>query len=296
MTSLLKPIIATNMDKGLCREWNEDSVSAFVSPLGDRALLMVADGMGGVSEDGTVLGKLASQLVIDTLHCELCDLLDEADSGIDQGFSEEFLCTRFYLASQKANAVLNAHRKCNKELFTSTVTWAFVHNDQALVANTGDCRTYLFRDNELRLITNNWPLGAGDPPPRSVTFHYGVPLGAGGGVRVRQCDPSCRVLPELDASSVNLYIWKQQTLQAGDLLLLCTDGLWSWIDTAEIERQLSWITSPGEAAQRLVEASNLSGGHDNIGVLVCEMVANSQLAGNNADASCSKDFPTRDCG
>jgi protein phosphatase len=62
-----------------------------------------------------------------------------------------------------------------------------------------------------------------------------------------------------------------QKLQAGDVLVLCSDGLWEMVLDDEIQRIVETARSPQKACDALVEAANRAGGKDNIAVIVVEM-------------------------
>lgn len=282
MSLTLKPIAAAKTDKGICRNWNEDTVFASISPSNDRALLIVADGMGGF-RDGKLLGKLASQLTVDTLYHELRDLIEQIKNEPEphQEPSEDYLIERLHLAFQKANSVLDQHQPPDEKRFSSAITCAFVQSHQAIVANIGDCKTYLYRNNQLRLITTNRPFG-GDGTPSSVgsgmfydvVLTYGAPFGVGSEIRVIKWDQSDEMMPDRNLMRfVQLNLWTL-SLEPGDRLLLCSDGLWGeLLDNNKIKESLSKFATPERAAQQLMETANAEGGHDNIGVVVCDFVS-----------------------
>jgi protein phosphatase len=60
-------------------------------------------------------------------------------------------------------------------------------------------------------------------------------------------------------------------LQAGDVLILCSDGLWEMVLDAEICRLVAGADSPQKACDALIEAANRAGGEDNIAVIVVKM-------------------------
>ncbi len=62
-----------------------------------------------------------------------------------------------------------------------------------------------------------------------------------------------------------------QELQVGDVLVLCSDGLWEMVLDDEIQRIVETTRSPQKGCDALVEAANLAGGKDNIAVIVVEM-------------------------
>jgi len=280
-----KPIAAAKTDPGLCRDWNEDSVLAVVSPSGGDALLVVADGMGGLGDDGESLGRFASQLVTDVLCRELGDLLGLRDpepvaetASRDEAFSEEYVTEQFLLAFQAVNSVLHDHQPPAGMRFTSTVVWAFVQADRAFIANSADCRAYHLRHGVQRLVTTNRPLGPREPSSSYVDLDYGAPLGTGCEIQVNRGCPSEAVVPNPDQMGlVHLNVWAQP-LEAGDRLFLCSDGLWDVMDDDEIARHLSLARSPEQAVQRLIDEANAKGGPDNIGVAVCEMMVTPRAA------------------
>jgi protein phosphatase len=63
-----------------------------------------------------------------------------------------------------------------------------------------------------------------------------------------------------------------EDLQAGDCLLLCTDGLWEMVRSdVDIVRKLEDPGPPEQACLSLIEAANQAGGEDNIGVVVVQV-------------------------
>jgi hypothetical protein len=75
---------------------------------------------------------------------------------------------------------------------------------------------------------------------------------------------------------VEITVREPISLAAGDVLLLCSDGLSNMVDEARIRRTLAGAT-PREAARRLVDMANDAGGQDNVSVIVARVDAESSL-------------------
>ena len=69
---------------------------------------------------------------------------------------------------------------------------------------------------------------------------------------------------------IKVDIFSQQ-MQAGDAMVLCSDGLWEMVLDAQIQRIVEGALSPQKACDALVEAGNRAGGEDNIAVIVVRM-------------------------
>lgn len=267
---------------GRVREMNEDSVWAQVysasagQPVG---LFIVCDGVGG-----HLGGECASHWAIEAIKVELADLFAPRDPRATIRLSEEELRkaveqdgeatrlsavarmeTRLRQAIQKANRVVFGYAQQKPEKAAdagTTVTMAVVQGERAVIANVGDSRTYLLRDHRLEQITQDHSLVAslvasGQIRPEEVFTHP-------------QRNLIFRSLGQKRQVQVDTF-WR--TLQPGDTLLLCSDGLWEMVqDDAVMAQIIETSSSPAQACQRLVEAANLAGGEDNIGVVVVRVM------------------------
>jgi PPM family protein phosphatase len=224
---------------GNVRAGNEDSVWPSTAGASDGPLLvMVADGMGGA-----VAGEVASSMAVDTARTSQGD--------IDQRILE-------------ANeAILEAveTRPELRGMGTTLTLFELQERDRlARFAHVGDSRAYLFRNRELTQLTEdhtvvNMYLQTGAISPDEVANHPQRSL----------ITRAVGLTPDLDVDTGNL------TLEPGDRLLLCSDGVNSMIDDGAIADALG-VDSPEEAVWLLVERANLAGGHDNITALVVDVV------------------------
>jgi serine/threonine protein phosphatase PrpC len=266
---------AAGTHPGQVRESNQDAVLAFVrSPeKGDTlGLLVVADGMGGHQA-----GEVASLLVVETVYNALRESLaqDESSSAPPEepGTTDapqqplpRDLEERLRRAVEQANAAVYRYAQRHPEAagdLGSTVTCAFVHGQQAIIANVGDSRTYHLSEDGLEQVTDDHSyvgelLRAGQISPEDIYDHP-------------QRSMITRALGQNPQVEVDVT---RRVLASGDRLLLCSDGLWEMVrDTDRLERYLCEAVRPDIAVQLLIQAANEEGGADNIGVVVGELIA-----------------------
>ncbi len=250
----------TGTHPGQIYQNNEDTVFAYVQHTeegGTKGLLIVADGVGGHKA-----GEVASQLAVETIFQKLKPYLDGQS---EEPPSPSDLEKRLMLAVQGANAAINEYAQENREdagNLITTVTAALISGNLAAIANVGDSRTYLFRNGKLDQLTQDHsfvgelvnqgsiePEEIYDHPRRSIITRA---LGNKPGI-------------EVDVQSI--------TLQSSDLILLCSDGLWEMVRDQEA---LTYILRPDNpietAVQDFIDAANVRGGEDNIGVVLAEFI------------------------
>jgi serine/threonine protein phosphatase PrpC len=226
-------------DTGRVRTRNEDSY--IVSPLDEGLFLAVADGLGGY-----LAGEVASHLAVRTVAA----LVAKHQGAPD----EAFLRTAFRAANE---AIWRARRRPDtpgSEMAT-TLTAAYVRPGEVLVAHVGDSRLYVRRAAGLERLTEDQSFvgelvraGALDPadavrhPQRHMLLHA---LG-------HDSEPAVRVT--------------RAPFSAGDVLLLCTDGVTHALSDEELVHLLG---EPGpDTAARLVARANELGGEDNATAIV----------------------------
>jgi protein phosphatase len=267
---------ASLTDTGKVRKQNEDYCFFQTSSTGtgSKGLFIVADGMGGYQA-----GEVASQLTVDKIREVLNPFFassgqettilaptNSPDSGnktrrLPESRQLARISADIKQAVMQANEVILNYGKAHREArgLGSTVTFAVVLGTHAFIANVGDSRTYLLRQGQLKPITKDHSLVAHlidagqlkagdvyDHPQRNLITRS---LGAG-------------------HKNVEVDVF-HLALEPGDMLLLCSDGLWEMIrDEAKITRILSSEASLDSICQQLIQAANDGGGEDNITALV----------------------------
>lgn len=229
-------------DVGRVRSVNEDSV------LADLPVFVVADGMGGHEA-----GDVASRLVVDEFSRlsdgplsqpeEVAEVIDRANRAIVDHSIRHPGCSG--MGTTAVGLLLVEH--------SGAPSW--------LVFNVGDSRAYRLADHRLEQLSVDHsyvqelvdsgeitPLAARVHPQRNVVTRA---LGVDSGVE-----------PDL---------WLRSPA-AGERFLLCSDGLSGELDDATIAEVLSTSVSADAAARELVRRALEAGGHDNVTVLVLDVV------------------------
>jgi serine/threonine protein phosphatase PrpC len=188
------------------------------------------------------------------------DAMLDAVSSLDRVPSEgdEFGSTLEQFVTEAQNRVLSVARRKHLNLHPgTTLTMAYVEWPTMYVAHVGDSRCYLWRDGDLQQITQDHTLAAMlmeaglEPEQAEVSRARHVLMNAvGGGTKDLRVD------------------FHRRTLQPGDRVLMCTDGLHDLVPAEEIAELLAASTTPSAATSALVSAALAAGGDDNITAVV----------------------------
>ncbi len=250
--------VGYDLDPGVVRKQspNEDTLSVTrgvisSTPPKPFTLLMVADGMGGQAH-----GQEASQLAVHTLT--------EYVSGSLRSKQEtsKTLLPILKAGVQSANQVLYQHNQERSTDMGTTMTATLVVETTAYVAHVGDSRFYLYREPAgLSQITQDHSLvaalaAAGIIKPEDIYTHPRRNL-------IYRCLGEKSTV-EVDTCAV--------PLAAGDILLLCSDGLWEMVRDQQIAAILTLPTpDPSQTAHALIQAALAGGGEDNVSAIVVKM-------------------------
>lgn len=255
-------------DRGLQRDNNEDHFMVadltrkvigvhenqlrpelFHHDIGTRGtVLIVADGLGG--HEG---GEVASQLAVDIVAQTLVNMAEQA-----LPIAEQIMC-----AVDRAHEAICKHHGASGRTrhMASTLTMVHVGHGILTIAQVGDSRAYRFSRGQLTLLTDDQTVvhmmqkkGMLTPEEAQNHPHRNIILQALGQ------DKS--VLPEIQSLPFS----------HNDYLLLCSDGLSSYVAHERIEEILSSGEDEHMRCRRLVEAANAAGGADNVTVLLARLI------------------------
>jgi serine/threonine protein phosphatase PrpC len=251
--------VAWMTDVGSVRSHNEDGLFVFIgeqqsdAPLPPFGLFILADGMGG-HQAGEVASAIATRAVAGHLLARVYQpLLSSADHTATQPSLTEVM----------SDALLEANRDVSQTVPGSgtTLTCGMVLGNRLFVGHVGDSRAYLWGEEaaaqllttDHSVVTQLVEIGqltseeAAVHPQRNMLYRA---IGQG-------------VALEVDVST--------HVLQSGDLLVLCSDGLWGLLPDEQMWSIISEAPTLDEACVGLVDAANAAGGNDNITVILVEM-------------------------
>lgn len=248
-------IVGSGHSAGMQRDHNEDSIYTLASKQSSNGnntifgLFIVADGMGG-HQHGEIASNAAvnamANYLIKKLYIPLLNLKPESQN--------------YTLQEIMYSGVNEAQQAVIKQApgGGTTMTAAFILDDQITIAHVGDTRAYFIHpDGRIQAITRDHSLvrrlqemgqitekEAAVHPQRNVLYRA-----------IGQAEPF--------EPDVNTYPFPHP-----GYLLLCSDGFWSVVPETEIFPIIVTSPNPTIACQRMIEAANAAGGPDNISVIL----------------------------
>ena len=221
-------------DTGRQRRGNEDAYYA-------RApLFAVADGVGGAQA-----GEVASQLAVEVLS----QGVPEGDGSI-----EERLRARVQEANSRITALAQADER--RAGMSTTLTLAYVGEEELSVVHVGDSRLYRLRDGVFERLTDDHTLV--DELVRSGKLTQ----------QEAETHPQRSIITRALGSEGIEADTRTWPARGGDVYLICSDGLTGMVDEARVGELLGAAPSLSSAARTLIDAANDAGGRDNITVVL----------------------------
>jgi PPM family protein phosphatase len=239
-------------DTGKRRPHNEDSTLSDA----ENGLVVLADGMGGYKA-----GEVASAIAVTDPHELICSGLRKIKRAqLDKvtGLHSESVLVKEAIIQANSNIYNTAQEDPECQGMGTTIVVALFYSGIVTIAHVGDSRLYRKRANNFEQITVDHSLiqeliarGLYTPeeahaktPKNLVTRALGIDANV-----------------EVDVV--------EEPVIAGDILLLCSDGLNDMVDDEEIHLTLSkYSVNLAEAGQALVDLANAKGGKDNISVIL----------------------------
>jgi serine/threonine protein phosphatase PrpC len=248
--------VAAGTDQGLERNINQDSIFQWVSDqklAPPRALLLLADGMGGHQE-----GEVASRIAVEK-HKDI--LLPELSSEDIEKAKFSGLLDKALHASHQAIYDYAVENDIIPQDIGTTLDCVIVIGTEIFVSHVGDGRIYLLKKHGLHQVTVDHSavaemVAAGIIEPEDIYTHPQrniVTRGLGGNSK-------------LDGEV------ERFDLTIGESILVCSDGLWGKVRDHLLERILLWASPPHVLVKELIVAANEAGGDDNISAIICDIL------------------------
>ncbi|HTW57144.1 MAG TPA: Stp1/IreP family PP2C-type Ser/Thr phosphatase [Terriglobales bacterium] len=247
---------AGKTDIGLVRKNNEDNFGYDVR----SGIFVVCDGMGGQAA-----GEVASKIAVDTV---LSYFREE-----DKNRHSEVLGRGFAEVSERANALANAIQLANKAIramsaqeaaragMGCTIVAVRVEENLFSIAHVGDSRIYLVRGGAIQQLTTDHSLVMEQVRRGMITLeeaeHFEMQ-----NVIVRALGSEDSVEPDL----------ADLTLEEGDTLLLCCDGLSRFVKDSAMLGVISRVENLDDACSQLIDAAKSGGSDDNITCILIRAV------------------------
>jgi serine/threonine protein phosphatase PrpC len=247
---------AAGSDLGQSRRINQDAVFQWISDQDldpPRALLLLADGMGGHQE-----GEVASQLAVD-MHKEI--VLPKLSKKMIEGVNlTELLESALHSSNQAIHDYAIDNDIIPQDIGT-TLDCVVVLGVEVFVSHIGDGRVYILEKHGLNQVTEDHSavaemVEAGIITPDEIYTH-----------------PQRNILTQGLGGNTKANVEVERfDLSVGERILVCSDGLWGIVRDPLLERIMLWASPPHILVKELVIAANQAGSNDNISVIICDIL------------------------
>ena len=234
------------------RDEQQDSVIHRVSSDSKKAMLVLADGMGGHSG-----GAAGSACILSAAEIGW-------ESFIDSSVSPDEILNIIYMQASTCMKELQEKKDISPR---STYVALFLEKNTVYYAHLGDSRLYHFRNGQLLYKTKD---------------HSVVQLLVGMGhlleEKMATHEDQGKLLKWVGGNKMHQLIVEKSEIIAGDQFLLCSDGLWEYITTEQMEKALHHTNNLETIVSSLILLAKESGKErgDNISLAVLSVNKNSK--------------------
>jgi PPM family protein phosphatase len=247
----------THTDPGLARDNNEDSATFDVP----TQMAVLADGMGGYNA-----GEVASGMATAFIRSELSRWLTQVGKTANAREVRRAL----EICVDNANRSIFNAANSNPQYagMGTTLVVGVYHDARLMLGHIGDSRCYRLRGDEFTQITKDHSLlqeqlDAGLITPEQAATSLNKNL----------------VTRALGVEDSVLLEVNEHRVEAGDVYMMCSDGLSDMVDDAGIAQILLTSDTLDQKALALIAAANAAGGRDNITVLLMQAQEGSNKRG-----------------
>lgn len=236
-------------DTGKQRKNNEDALLI----LPKYGVFMVADGVGGQN-----YGEMASRKAVTGMQEFIEQNALDSFDGDDKKYKSNWLMNYFIRCYKMLNNEILKLAKASpeREGMATTAVTAYIDDYDLYVANIGDSRAYIIRDNMLNQITEDHTYVNNLVHAGTLTEHEA------------KMHPQKNIITKaLGAETGVEPDFYRTELIDDDIILLCSDGLYGEVSETEIVDLVGQDDDLNNTCRQLVKAANNSGGNDNITVI-----------------------------
>ncbi|OPJ56911.1 Stp1/IreP family PP2C-type Ser/Thr phosphatase [Alkalithermobacter paradoxus] len=237
-------------DIGMVRKLNEDYYGVDSIQIDNECIYIyaVADGMGGHNK-----GEIASKLAIESILTYIKDKLSNINI-----VSDDNIFITLKSAYRSANDIIYNNSLQNEEYkgMGTTLTTCILYKNKLYIANVGDSRCYIYKNNKLTQVTKDNSLV-------QELIEKGI-ITKKDALTHPQRNVITRAIGTDERLKIDTYI---EEIQENDKVILVTDGVTNYVSDDKIIQVLDTYKDSKTFCKKLVELANEKGGRDNITVL-----------------------------
>lgn len=256
MASSARVLVAGETNVGMKRTHNEDAFEV----IDDERLYIVADGMGGHAS-----GEVASKMAIETLREFFAATSQDPEATwpykMDKArsYEENRLITGIKLANLRIHE--SAQREPRLRGMGTTIVSMLVVDDGVLIAHVGDSRVYRLRQGKLDQLTDDHSLLNDYIKMKRLTEE-----------EIANFPHKNVIVRALGMKEMVKVDTRLDPPQAGDIYLLCSDGLCGPVSDQEIGEITASTNDLKAIGSKLIERANANGGPDNVTVVLAKWI------------------------
>ena len=247
--------VVVRSDPGMVRPHNEDAVFADAA----LGLAVLADGMGGYNA-GEIASGMATAVLANSFGRFLPTWRPGAAGFADPDFARDYLMTEVGAAN---SAIYHAAQSQPQYAgMGTTLVLAWFYDNHLSVAHVGDSRLYRWRGSVLEQLTRDHSF-----------LQEQIDSGLISAEEARHSQNKNLVTRALGVDPAVAVEVNDFAVHAGDILLLCSDGLNDMVEDEEIALTLQALGSNLPlAAEQLIQMANDNGGRDNVSVILVKVL------------------------
>ena len=234
-------------DKGLQRSNNEDACFVLLP----EKVYLVADGVGGGNS-----GEIASRTAVS----EIANYI--VNNPITKATNKYAVVNYLQDCLDKTNSKIynTAVKYPENRGMATTVALVYAKEGRAYIANIGDSRVYLLRDDELVQLTED-----------HTYVHTLLKAGILTEEEAENDERKNVIIKALGADETVEPDFFQLNIMKDDIFLMCTDGLYDDVTTARMKEIIKSSPTMSDICLNLIEEANNNGGNDNITVIALKV-------------------------